>query len=295
MEKMKKKLLSLGILFCLVFAMLPLNTEVADAYGGEQGENAPVVTLINSKNEFYTLEYDSFKSWVLTLYPSSESYVGEITMDGNELYMDYTEDPVTISGIADGTKIQVGFAGLYPAMDSDRLDSKRFKLSYTKTTYSGKAKKPKLTSGTLTNDDLIKGGLVTVKYVNNTKPGIAKVIIKAGPKADGIFTGETRMYFRINPKKMTLSSLSSAKKGELTLKWKKQKYANGYQIMISESKDFNAVKTYRFTINQGKYTSMAFKEAKSGTKYFVKIRSYRETKDGNVYGAWSSAKSVTTK
>ena len=94
---MKKKLLSLGVLFCLVFAMLPLNTEVADAYGGEQGENAPVVTLINSKNEFYTLEYDSFKSWVLTLYPSSESYVYEITMDGNEIYMDYTEDPVTIA------------------------------------------------------------------------------------------------------------------------------------------------------------------------------------------------------
>ncbi len=86
--------------------------------------------------------------------------------------------------------------GRYPMADSARLDSKVMKLSYSTTTYNGKAKKPALKKGKLKQADLVKKGLITVKYSYNTKPGIAKMTIKAGKKAKGKYKGQTTMYFR---------------------------------------------------------------------------------------------------
>ena len=41
--------------------------------------------------------------------------------------------------------------------------------------------------------------------------------------------------------------------------------------------------------------SMAFKEAKSGMKYYVKIRAYTDSKYGRSYGAWGKALEVVAK
>lgn len=40
---------------------------------------------------------------------------------------------------------------------------------------------------------------------------------------------------------------------------------------------------------------MAFKEATSGVKYYVKIRSYTDSKYGRSYGAWGKALSAAAK
>ena len=293
---MKKKLWMIAMSFCLICTMLLSGTAAASAYGGEPGDAAPTVTMVDKRgSEFYTLEYDTYQGWTFDVYTGSDTIVYEVTIDGNVVYDDCIDEHVNITNVPDGAAIAVSFAGKYPASDSPRLDSKLIKLSYTKATYNGKAKKPQIKIGTKKQADLVKQGLITVKYVNNTKPGIAKVIVKAGPKAHGKFEGETTLYFRIAPKKMMLSSAVSEKKGELVLKWKTQKLASGYQLLISEAEDFDAAKTFRFTLGTGKDTSLAFKEAKSGTKYYVKVRSFRDTKSGRSYGAWSKAMNVTAK
>ena len=92
-----------------------------------------------------------------------------------------------------------------------------------------------------------------------------------------------------------MTSLTSQKKGELILKWKGQEYASGYNILISESENFEAEKTHNFTIHADKFNSMAFKEATSGVKYYVKIRSYTDSKYGRSYGAWGKALSAQAK
>lgn len=161
--------------------------------------------------------------------------------------------------------------------------------------YNGKAKKSALKIGKLKQADLVKKGLITVKYSYNMKPGIAKMTIKAGKKAKSKYEGQTTMYFRITPKKMVLTSLTSQKKGKLILKWKGPKYASEYNILISESENFEAEKTYNFTVSADKFNSMSFKEATCGVKYYVKIRSFTDSKYGRSYGAWGKALSIAAK
>lgn len=54
-------------------------------------------------------------------------------------------------------------------------------------------------------------------------------------------------------------------------------------------------KTYNFTVSADKFNSMAFKEAASGVKYYVKIRSYTDSKYGRSYGAWGKTLSASAK
>ena len=299
---MKKKLLTLGMALCLVFTMIPFSAEAAFGYGGEPDDVPPTVTFEpNARgSEFYTLNYDSQYGWILEIFAGSDTEVCDVitNYNGQEGLWDFDQsdfEHVRADGIPGGAAVTVTFMGRYPVAYSPRLDSKVMKLSYKTTTYNGKAKKPALKIGKLKQADLVKKGLITVKYSYNTKPGIAKMTIKAGKKAKGKYEGQTTMYFRIAPKKMALTSLTSQKKGELILKWKGQEYASGYNILISESENFEAEKTHNFTIHADKFNSMAFKEATSGVKYYVKIRSYTDSKYGRSYGAWGKAHSAPAK
>lgn len=299
---MKKKLLTLGMALCLVFTMIPFGAEAAFGYGGQPDDVPPTVTFDQNAtgSEFYTLNYDSQYGWILEIFAGSDTEVCDVIMkyNGNEGTLEFDQsdlEHVRVDGIPGGAEVKVSFMGRYPATDSARLDSKVMKLSYKTTTYNGKAKQPTLKIGKLKQADLVKKGLITVKYSYNTKPGIAKMTIKAGKKAKGKYEGQTTMYFRIAPKKMALTSLTSQEKGELILKWKGQKYASGYNILISESENFEAEKTYNFTVSADKFNSMAFTEAASGVKYYVKIRSFTDSKYGRSYGTWGKALSASAK
>ena len=300
--EMKKKLLTLGMMLCLVFTMVPFGAEAAFGYGGSPDDIPPAVTFDQNAtgNEFYTLNYDAQYGWILEIFAGSDTEVCDVIMNcnGNEGTLEFDQsdlEHVRVDGIPGGAEVKVSFMGRYPAADSARLDSKVMKLSYKTTTYNGKAKKPTLKMGSLKQADLVKKGLITVKYSCNTKPGIAKMTIKAGKKTKGRYEGQTTMYFRIAPKKMALTSLTSGKKGELILKWKEQKYASGYNILISESENFEPEKTYNFTAPTKKFNSMAFAEATSGVKYYVKIRSFTDSKYGRSYGAWGKVLSTAAK
>lgn len=98
-----------------------------------------------------------------------------------------------------------------------------------------------------------------------------------------------------NPeKKPTVSKVKSFKaaagKKKLTLSWKKLSGIAGYQIQISEKKNFKGAKTISISKSKKTYTK---KSLKSKKKYYLRIRAYKTYKDANkktqkVYGKWTT-------
>ncbi len=101
------------------------------------------------------------------------------------------------------------------------------------------------------------------------------------------------------PKSTTLSSVKSDKKKTLTVKWKKQTAATGYQVQYSTNSKFKKSASKTVTIKKNKQTSSKISKLKSGKKYYVKVRTYKTLKingkSTKVYSAWSSVKSAKVK
>ena len=166
------------------------------------------------------------------------------------------------------------------------------KLSKYSFTYNGKVRKPTVTN-VIINDG--KGNkTLTKKYYKVTftkgckKVGTynAKVTLRNG------YSGNKTVKFKINPDNATKMSLSSGKK-KLTVKWKTAKQASGYQLQYSTSKNFKNAK--KVNVKGAKKTGKTIKKLKKGTKYYVRIRTYKIVKGKTYYSSWSKAKTVKTK
>lgn len=89
----------------------------------------------------------------------------------------------------------------------------------------------------------------------------------------------------------SISSLSNSAANELTVTWKKDSNAKGYQIQYSTESDFSS-KTTR-TISKNKTVSYTFTEMEKDTTYYVRIRRYQKIDDATYYSAWSKVKDIT--
>ena len=94
------------------------------------------------------------------------------------------------------------------------------------------------------------------------------------------------------PKATTLKSLASASKA-FTAKWAKQAGVTGYQVQYSTNAKFSsaAVKGIK---GAGKL-SLKVSNLKAGTKYFVRVRTFKTIGGKNYFSTWSGAKTVKTK
>lgn len=163
-------------------------------------------------------------------------------------------------------------------------------LSSTKYMYNGKIKKPNVTV-TYKNSTLEKGTDYTVSYTGSCKNvGKYKVIVKGA----GDFEGTKTLYFTINPKSTSLSTLTAAKKG-FTAKWKKQStQASGYQIMYTTNSKFTSGKK-TVTVSSNKTISKKITKLKAKKKYYVRVRTYKKVGSTKYYSSWSKVKTVKTK
>jgi len=95
----------------------------------------------------------------------------------------------------------------------------------------------------------------------------------------------------IAQKKVAISTVKSAKKGQITVKTKKVDTAiKGYKIQYATKKDFSNAKTVKVATTK-KALSKTVKGLKAGKKYYVRVRVYKSGKNG----AWSAAKTVKVK
>ena len=92
----------------------------------------------------------------------------------------------------------------------------------------------------------------------------------------------------------SITSLS-AKDNGFTVKWKKKTKITGYQIQYSTSSKFNKKSTKTVKIKKAKTTSKKINDLKSSKKYYVRVRTYKNSKKKTDYSAWSKKKSITTK
>ena len=92
----------------------------------------------------------------------------------------------------------------------------------------------------------------------------------------------------------SITSLSSKDNG-FTVKWKKKAKITGYQIQYSTSSKFSKKSTKTVKVKKAKTASKKITDLKSSKKYYVRVRTYKNSKKKTDYSAWSKKKSITTK
>ena len=210
-------------------------------------------------------------------------------------------DYCTVSGITAGKKYYVrvrsytvvGGKTYYGAWSSAKSVTTA-KYDFTKASVSGistKAFTGKAITQKITvkaNGKTLKSGTdYTVSYSNNKNVGTATVKITG----KGSYAGTITKTFKINPAKQEIKKLSAKSKG-FSATWVKKGSATGYEVQYSTNSSFkNASKT---TITSKNTSSKTVSKLKAKTKYYVRVRSYTTVKGVKYYGAWSTAKTVTT-
>lgn len=154
--------------------------------------------------------------------------------------------------------------------------------------YTGKYIKP---SPTVMYDGkkLKKGTDYTVSYSNNKKIGTATVTVTG----IGDYSGEETLEFKIIPKKVSIASVKSKAKKSLTVRWKKNPQATGYQVQWRKSSKFSSSLSKK--VKGADATSTTIKKLSSKRKYYVRVRAYKVVNGKTYYGKWSTAKSVKVK
>ena len=98
----------------------------------------------------------------------------------------------------------------------------------------------------------------------------------------------------VDPKTPTITKVSSPKKGQMKVSWKKDTSASGYEIIYSTDKKFSKGK-YIY-IKKNSVSSVVVKGLKSKKKYYVKMSSYKGTKSWYILDSgYSKTKSVKIK
>ena len=149
------------------------------------------------------------------------------------------------------------------------------KLSY----FSNNKKVAVNASGQITIAAKFMGSaVITVNAEESEKYGSASVQVKV----------------TVNPTNTSISKVKNTGKKAMTVQWKKNTIASGYEIQYSTNKKFNAsVKNKKISKNSTTKTTIS--KLTKGKQYYVRIRAYKSVGGKKYYSKWSSAKSVKIK
>ena len=78
---------------------------------------------------------------------------------------------------------------------------------------------------------------------------------------------------------------AKAGKGKLSVSWKKNSKASGYQIRYSLKSSFSGAKTVM--VRSGKTTTKKLTGLKRGKRYYITVRAYKTVKGKKYYSSWS--------
>lgn len=131
-------------------------------------------------------------------------------------------------------------------------------------------------------------GKVAIKGI-----GTATITIKAAA-TDSYKEASAKVEVIVNPKKATISKVTSPKKAQAKVTWKKDSGASGYQVVYSSNKSFTKNVT-TVSVKKNSKTSLTIKKLTSKKKVYVKIRSYKTVNGKKMYGKYSKVKSVKVK
>lgn len=238
-------------------------------------EIKPAVTVTDSSGNVYTQGADY-----------------EVSYSGKRVTRGALIDAGVKKAIVTGTGDYCGHIEAEYKVVPRSISSAKASLKSTTLAYTGKALQPAISSITYNSIALLKGtsGDYTVSYKNNTNTGKASLVITGR----GNFTGTKTLYFKIVPKKATVSKLTSPKKKYLKVTWKKDTKATGYQVVIAKNSKFTSGKK-TYTVTSYKTVSKTISKLTSKKYYYVKVRAYKTISGVKCYGAYSSVKKIKVK
>ena len=133
-------------------------------------------------------------------------------------------------------------------------------------------------------------GKVTIK---KNFVGTVKITVKAAATKD--YRAETKtVSIKVRPASASLTYAKSNARKKMTVKWKKNTRADGYQIQYATSKDFKTGKKTKRITSSAK-SSAVLSSLTSGKTYYVRIRTYKKVSGKNYYSAWSDILSAVVK
>ncbi|MCM1567850.1 MAG: fibronectin type III domain-containing protein [Roseburia sp.] len=163
-------------------------------------------------------------------------------------------------------------------------------LKKTSYTYNGKAKKP----GVVVKDaagETIGSSNYTVTYEKGRKK-IGKYKVTVTFK--GNYSGKKSLSFTIKPPAPKLRSVAAGSK-KLTVKWKKQSRATGYEIQYSTNKNFTKSTVKKVTVKKKSTVKKTITGLKAKKTYYIRIRAYKTVSGKKYYSDWSSPKKAVTR
>lgn len=109
-----------------------------------------------------------------------------------------------------------------------------------------------------------------------------------------IFVGPfTSVTLPTKPSKAKVTKVASPSAKTITTTWKKVQ-GDGYQIQIATDSKFKKIVDDSTVKGKDTLTS-TFSKAKSGTKYYVRVRTMNSAGKSTVYSAWSKVKNINCK
>ena len=211
-----------------------------------------------------------------------------VTADGKTLVKD-TDYTVAYANNTDAGTAQVTITGkgdytgtktVTFTIDKAASKLKAEKATYKKA-YGAKAFTVKVTGadGTVTYKTssskiakVDKNGKVSIKNTGRA------VITASVAESKNYKAGKVEIVIEVSPKKAAIKTLASKKSKQLTVTWKKDKKATGYEISYSTSKKFKKSQTKKVLVKKNKTTKTTIKKLKKGKTYYVKVRAYKEVK-----------------
>lgn len=135
-----------------------------------------------------------------------------------------------------------------------------------------------------------------------TVDGTGKVTIKGTGKATITITAAAttnynsatkKVTITVKPKKVVSVKVKKGKK-QMTVSWKKDSKATGYQITYAQNKAFTKGKK-DVNISKNKIVKTTVKKLKPKKTYYVKVRAYKKVGGTKIYGVYSAVKTVKVK
>lgn len=125
--------------------------------------------------------------------------------------------------------------------------------------------------------------------VTLTGPGKTVITVTSAASAN-YNAGTKRIALTVKPKQTTGVKVKKGKK-RMTVRWKRDKKATGYQITYAQNKAFKKGKK-NILISKSKTTKRTIRKLKSGKTYYVKVRTYKKSGNTKIYGAYSKVRKV---
>ncbi len=256
---------------------------------------------------YYTSELES--QYNIKLSKTSITYVGTVqrptvtVTKANGTALTYKKD-FTVSYSNWSSKdvgsytVTVDFIGDYSSVSSETYTYKITAqtnvtpvLNRTTITMNGTVQRPTVTVTDYFGNKLTYKKDFTVDYSNWSSTAVGRYTVTV--KMIGNYSGTKTYPYYINPKSTTISSITALSKG-FTVKWNKQTNSTtGYQIQYATKSDFSNAATIYAGASSATSKKITGRAAK--TKYYVRIRTYKNIGGKYFYSDWSSAKTVTTK